>query len=154
MDDISVYVLKPFPFSRNGVEEEFASAGQTLPIPARLFGGLNKEGYVRRAEIGDGHFTLHPSSAAEQAPVVTDTGDDPDQAKSDEDAEKTTPAPQPPVKTSDLSSEEEAALADGSWKDRKFFWKRSVAAKVSSDPIADGPSAEAAIEAYIAAQKA
>ena len=64
MDDITVYVLKPFPFSRNGIKEETAEESTTINLPARLFEGLNREGYVRRAEIGDGHITLREDSVS------------------------------------------------------------------------------------------
>ena len=46
-------ILKNFPFSRDGVTPEQAAAGATADIPAHLVPGLEREGYVRRAEAKD-----------------------------------------------------------------------------------------------------
>lgn len=163
MDDISVYVLRYFPFSRDGIKEEQAEASTTIDIPERLFKGLNREGYVRRAVIGDGHITLHPAQTpneqradaglapipaapAPAEPVVVA----PAAVTAPPASTVTVPAPQPPAATADLTEEELAALADGSWKEWRFFKQRSVAAKISTAAIKDGADAKAAIEAYIA----
>lgn len=165
MSDISVYVLKPFPFSRNGIKEEQAEASATIDLPGRLFDGLNKEGYVRRAVIGDGHITLQPAqtpneqradaglapitaSPAPAEPVVPSH----DAVVAPAPSTVVVPAPQPPAATSDLTKEELAALADGTWKDWRFFKQRSVAAKLVATPVKDGADAKAAIEAYIASK--
>lgn len=184
MSEISVYVLKPFPFSRNGIKEEQAEAGSTIPLPNHLFSALNREGYIRRADIGDGHFSLRPSGEDENAEVkagfteivevsvapVTEVGAAPasivvpaasnrvaDTIRHVVNAAKTItgvtkPAPQPASATADLTADESAALADGTWKEWRFFKQRSVAAKLSDKPIKDGADANTAIEAYIASK--
>lgn len=148
MSEVSVYILKSFPFSRNGIKEEQAEVNATIDIPGRLFDGLNREGYVRRAVIGDGHITLStvPAAPAPAQPAVAP----PAAVTTAAPSTVVVPAPQPPAATSDLTEEELAALADGSWKDWRFFKQRSVAAKISDQPIKDGADAKAAIEAYIA----
>lgn len=79
MTDISVYVLKPFPFSRNGIKEEQAELNATINIPDRLFDALNREGYVRRSDIGDGHVSLRvdapPVADAATAPAVVEAAE-------------------------------------------------------------------------------
>jgi hypothetical protein len=168
MSDISVYTLKPFPWSRDGIKEESANRGDTLDLPAKLFHGLNKEGYVRRANIGDGHFSLRNveprtvevasdgiSISAPTTVVAEETHESTSQAvaAAAEVADTVSRrAPQPPVRTSDLTDAEEQAVADGTWRNLKFFAKRSLAAKVSTLPIKDGAAADAAIEAYIASK--
>lgn len=46
-----VDVLKPFPFSRNGIAIEQAVEGP-LDLPEALVTGLETEGYVTKAEAG------------------------------------------------------------------------------------------------------
>lgn len=45
-----VEILKPFPFSRNGVTEEQAVVGTTENIPDDLVPGLRAEGLVRETK--------------------------------------------------------------------------------------------------------
>lgn len=152
MSDITVYTLKPFPWSRNGVDEEFAGPGETFDLPERLFDGLNKEGYVRRAVIGDGHFSLRQDVVeADRKDAVAKTEALVSELDKIGIIEKT-PAPQPPVKTADLSATEQSAIDDGTWKALKYFSKRSIAAKLSDKPIQNAADADAAIEAYIASK--
>lgn len=146
MSYIEVIVLKPFPYSEDGYTTKYALAHATIDLPERLFSGLNKEGYVRRAVIGDGHVSLRGNSAFFEAEQFVDVLVDGTVVDA---SAKATPAPQPPVRTADLTEEEDAALADGSWRDKKFFWKRSVAAKLSTSPIVNGDDANAAIEAEL-----
>lgn len=161
MPDISAYVLKPFPYSRNGIRVDYAEASTTIDLPGRLFDGLNVEGYVRRAVIGDGHFALTSSVAAsedasESSLVTHDLGFTIPLSETvhvnNGPARVVAPAPQPPAATADLTEEELAALADGSWKEWRFFKQRSVAAKISDQPVKDGAMAKAVIEAYIASK--
>jgi hypothetical protein len=165
MTDISVYVLKPFPFSRNGIVVEHADVSTTIDLPGRLFDGLNGEGYVRRAVIGDGRIALH--SEIHQVTEKSQAGADAirreiearplDRTPSSIEvnngpARVVEPAPQPPAKTAELAPAEAAALTDGSWKTLKYFAKKSIAAKLSDQPITDGATADAAIEAYLASK--
>lgn len=177
MSHIEVIALRPFHYSENGYTELQAVENSTFLLPDTLFDGLNKAGYVRRATIGDGHFELTPPSAqdsgttpASEAPVVEAVEVTPAAAVdvgAVNSADNTppevvgavittgviAPAPQPPARTAELTDGEKAGLADGSWKDWRFFKRRSVAAKVSSNPILTGEDAKAAIEAHIAAQE-
>lgn len=178
--DVSVYVLKEFAFSRDGIRVEPAPEHSTIDLPAHLFDGLNRAGYVRREVIGDGHIDLAPS-----APVVAKA---PPEEVTFIPAEKvdvsieanvaivspptlsdmiqkatggiarlmgvSNPAPSPASATAPLDPEETAALLDGSWESWRFFKKKSVAAKISDKPVKEGADVNAAILGYIAKLRA
>lgn len=185
MSTISVIALRSFPWSEDGYTEKHAAEKQVFDLPERLFDGLNKAGYVRRAVIGDGHVALRNEAVAaanllktaEAAarlkigleiddsgalrPVVEGDG----AAPADVPTKRATPAseadatssaiddsveapaaeagapaaqaaaPRPAGATAPLSDDEIAGLKDGSWKDWRFFTKRSVAAKLSTAPM-------------------
>lgn len=42
-------ILKPFPFSRDGVNSEMATAGGQCDIPDALVPGLTREGFLRQS---------------------------------------------------------------------------------------------------------
>lgn len=160
MSYVECYILESFIFSEDGYTETPAPKGATVQIPERLFAGLNDARKVRRAKIGDGRITLqpaaipsdvqHPTSGDISLPTLADAPSGMVVVEANNGpARVNTPAPQPPSRTAELSEAEEAALADGSWKGLKFFAKRSIAAKLSSDPITNGEQADAAIEAEL-----
>lgn len=70
LSHIDVYVLKSFLWSEDGYTKKHAEAHTNISIPEKLFDGLNKEGYVRRAQIGDGHVTLTPHAADGDQPEL------------------------------------------------------------------------------------
>ena len=173
MSQIEVIALRSFPWSEDGYTELHAVEKSTFMLPENLFDGLNKAGYVRRATIGDGHIDLSPA-APEQSPAAAPAAE----AEVVETVQVTpvaavesatitsvdnapaevvgaagvvsAPAPQPPARTAGLTDEEKSALADGSWKDWRYFKQRSVAARLSDQPILNGDDAKTAIEAYLA----
>lgn len=155
MPTIEVIALRSFPWSEDGYTEKFAAEKSVFRLPERLFHGLNKAGYVRRASIGDGHIALNPDREQIAALSAADAPPDdqiPIQAEADAPAaaidgaaaapaaeagttQTKVAAPSPASATAPLSEDETAALKDGSWKDWRFFKQRSVAAKLSTEPM-------------------
>src|SRR5690606_8170477 len=69
MSKVEVVVLKPFQYSFDGYTTKTAVVHDTIEIPERLFDGLNAEKFVRRAQIGDGHFSLKPEKPKVETPA-------------------------------------------------------------------------------------
>lgn len=147
---IQVIALRSFPWSEDGYTSKFAAEKEVFDLPDHMFDGLNKAGYVRRAVIGDGHFALR--NEAKGVPLYDPRADAPNPSEADvpaspidDSSEASAPeagteapasaAPRPASATAPISAEEAAALKDGSWKDWRFFKQRSVAAKLSDQPM-------------------
>lgn len=175
MSNIEVIALRSFLWSEDGYTEKQAAEKQVFDLPERLFDGLNKSGHVRRAVIGDGHVSLQTvdhkqyaklskaaaeiignqirfnaflSGANEPATEIDDTPEAPPAEVGTQ--ETPPPAPRPASATAPLSDEEEAALKDGSWKSWRFFKQRSVAAKISTEPVSSSEDVIPVLEAKAA----
>lgn len=131
MSHIEVIALRPFIYSVDGYTEISVKEKEVFNLPERMFDDLNGARYVRRATIGDGRISLEPSSP----PVVT---------------EDTPPAKVANRSTAESREEQLAVEIPDDWKSLKWFALRSLASKVSSDPVNKMEDAVAAIEAELA----
>lgn len=156
MSTIEVFVLKDFPFSRDGYTEENAKASQTIHIPEGLFEGLNNERYVRRSVIGDGKFSLREPSARVVEAKPQQVTAEPQSPAPPEVTAPVSPETGPVVpetaylRTSEPRVTQEAVEIPSDWKALKWFAMRSLASKVSDVPIKTMDDAVAAIEAELA----
>lgn len=148
MSTIEVIALKPFIYSTDGYTEIPIGEKEVFHLPANLFDGLNDARYVRRATIGDGRVSLKPGREEVDAKInpIADT------------AMKLKDALETVAKTGKLPAETKGEkIVDGSsvdipddWKSLKWFALRSLASKVSSEPVKTHEDAVAAIEAELA----
>lgn len=76
-----VEIVKPFPFSRDGITEERATAGNPADIPDHLIPGLKREGYVRETKALSGA----PQNKVE--PALENKAEPEPKADADADAE-------------------------------------------------------------------
>lgn len=139
MSTIEVIALKPFLYSTDGYTEISVSEKQVFDLPERFFDSLNGAKFVRRAKIGDGHVTLNPSKediAEKVTPIV-------------ETAMKLKEVLTEVAKTEDTVDASDVEIPDD-WRMLKFFALRSLAAKISAEPVTNMEEAVAAIEAELA----
>lgn len=165
MSEIEVYALKPFIYSTDGYTEIPVKEHETFMLPEKFFQGLNDARYVRRATIGDGKVSLKPEpkisdERLEELAQMTPYA----QAKRFEKAYKETADDQKAsiivnmgnipdtayLPTAEPREKQEAVEIPDDWKSLKWFALRSLASKISDEPIKTMEQAVAAIEAELA----
>lgn len=146
MSTIEVIALRPFIYSLDGYTEIPVNEHETFDLPEKFFQGLNDARYVRRAKIGDGKVSLKANETSDERLEEIASMTPHAQAKRFVESFKEEVSKQEPEVVAAVTDVE---IPDD-WRSLKFFALRSLASKLSSDPVKNSEDAIAAIEAELA----